>query len=78
MGFIGATTEEDDGPGDGGGGDGGGSGGGGGGGGGGSLGLAATALAKANLLEQMINGASITAECNPDGTISVSLTWGGP
>lgn len=28
-------------------------------------------------LERMIKGASISAECNDDGTITVTLTWGG-
>jgi hypothetical protein len=28
------------------------------------------------ILEQMINGASISAVCNMDGTITVTLVWG--
>lgn len=32
--------------------------------------------ARVTVLETMIDGASITAVCNMDGTITVTLTWG--
>jgi len=57
---------------------GGGPGGGGGGGGGGNAATSRIAALETQVasLETMVNGASISAECNGDGTITVTLTWG--
>lgn len=38
--------------------------------------LIAALTARVTVLETMIDGASIAAVCNMDGTITVTLTWG--